>query len=121
MAQGKLFVPTDEDRKKVIEWGCKGITVDDMGALLREEGIDEETVRKHFKKEIRRGRAIAHEKMGGSLYVKALSDDFPALSIFYAKTQMGWKEDNKQETNNAFSFNMIIDKDGLKDVDGSAT
>ena len=92
MEPGKLFVPTDEERKQVIEWAGLGVTIEDMAALLRDDGIDADTCAKHFKREIRRGKALAHVKMGDNLFQRGLNSVSDSPAIFYAKTQMGWKE-----------------------------
>lgn len=62
--------------------------------MVIRDGIDADTLAKHFKKEIRESKILANAKVGGTLFNKVMNGDTSA-AIFWAKTQMGWKE--KQE------------------------
>lgn len=89
MAQGKAFIPTDEHRELVLELTSKGLPFTQIAALI--DFIDEETLKKHFKKELLIGKAQANRQIGGKMFQKAMEGDTTAL-IWWSKTQMGWKE-----------------------------
>jgi hypothetical protein len=84
------FQPTDEERQMVERLSGVGLPYHNICALIR-NGIDDETLTKHFRKEIDRGKAKANAKVGGALYTKAMGGDTASM-IFWAKTQMRWKE-----------------------------
>lgn len=90
MAQGKLFVPTAEERKQVEAMAGYGVPHDHIAALVR-EGIDSDTLKKHFKTELMQGKAKANAKVGQTLFQKATAGDTTA-AIWWSKTQMGWKD-----------------------------
>lgn len=90
------FKPTDEEREQVKKFAAAGITQYQMALLVR-HGIDENTLVKHFKREIEAGRAAAHFKVGGTLYNKAVNERDTTAMIWYTKTQMGWKETKVNE------------------------
>jgi|TARA_R110000824_G_scaffold87622_1_gene215960 hypothetical protein len=90
------FVPTDEERKQVGQMVAVGIPQEQIAMVIR-DGIDADTLFKHFKKEIRESKILANTKVGGTLFNKVMNGDTTA-AIFWAKTQMGWKETNVQES-----------------------
>ena len=90
MAQGKLFVPTDEERKQVEAMAGYGVPHDNIAALVR-GGIDSDTLKKHFKQQLQQGKAKANAKVGQTLFQKATAGDTTA-AIWWSKTQMGWKD-----------------------------
>lgn len=95
MAQGKLFKPTDSERVQVEAMAGYGVPHDNIAAIIR-DGIDSDTLKKHFKKELAQGKAKANAKVGQTLYQKATSGDTTA-AIWWSKTQMGWKDTQTHE------------------------
>lgn len=95
MAQGKLFKPTPEERKQVEAMAGYGVPHDNIAALIR-EGIDSDTLKKHFKQELSQGKAKANARVGMTLFQKATAGDTTA-AIWWSKTQMGWKETQTHE------------------------
>jgi len=89
------FVPTEEEIKLVTTMTVAGVTQEQIAFCIR-DGIDDKTLRKHFSKEIRVAKAKAHSNMGKGIYERGLNGDNTS-AIFYAKTQMGWKETNVTE------------------------
>lgn len=86
----KAFLPTDKERGEVeIMSGC-GLPHEHIATLIR-GGIDADTLKKHFKKELSVGKAKANLKIGRTLFQKAIGGDTTAM-IWWSKTQMGWKE-----------------------------
>lgn len=84
------FKPTDDERKMVSQMVAVGIPIQQVAQVVR-DGIAEDTLRKHFEAEIRESKIKANAKIGGSLYNRAINGD-TAAAIFWAKTQMGWRE-----------------------------
>ncbi len=96
----KPFSPTKEERAMVEEMAGKGMTQEHIGALIR-DGIEESTLREHFKKELVRGKAKACMAVGGSLFQKATIDKDSTAMIWWTKTQMGWSENKRVELTGA--------------------
>ena len=84
------FKPTDDERKQVGQMVAVGIPQEQIAMVIR-DGIDADTLAKHLKKEIRESKILANAKVGGTLFNKIINGDTSA-AIFWAKTQMGWRE-----------------------------
>ena len=91
------FKPTDDERRLVEQMCAVGIPQESICLVVR-DGIDDKTLRKHFRRELDTTKIKANAKIGGTLFNKAVNGDTTA-AIFWAKTQMGWKETNVQENN----------------------
>ena len=91
----KPFQPTDEERKQVESMSGFGVPIEQITCLIR-GGINLDTLRKYFSKELVEGKAKANSKVGQTLFQKAISGDTTA-AIWWSKTQMGWKETQKHE------------------------
>lgn len=86
--RGVKFMATDEMRYTVevmIGIGLNQLTI--AQAL----GIDEKTLRLHFRKELDCGKARILTKIGDSIIRQALAGNMTA-AIFYMKTQGRWSE-----------------------------
>ena len=83
---------TKEDRKLVETLAGYGLPHDDI-ALLIKDGITRKTLAKHFRRELDAGKAKANAKIAQSLFKQATEGNITA-AIFWAKTQMGWREVN---------------------------
>ncbi len=90
-----VFKPTDEERKLVESMVAVGIPHEGIALVLR-DGIDDKTLRKHFRLELDTAKIKANAKVGGSIFRAALSGNMSAASL-WAKTQMGWKETERRE------------------------
>jgi hypothetical protein len=53
------------------------------------DGIDDKTLRKHYRAELDVGRAKAHLAVAATLYDKAVAGDTGAM-VWYTKCQMRW-------------------------------
>lgn len=73
-----------------------GIPHDGIALCLRDKGIDEKTLRKHFRRELDTAKLKANAKVGGSIFRAAIAGNASAQNL-WAKTQMGWKETSVQE------------------------
>ncbi len=74
--------------------------------------ISEPTLIKHYRQHMAEARTTAHSKVGQSLFKQAINGNTSA-AIFYAKTQMGWKEERQEIVVNNYSLSES-DKDILK-------
>ena len=90
------FCPTDEQRRTVEAMVSYGIPQVDIARVIG-MGIDDDTLRKHFREEIDTGAARANTRVAQFLFEQAtgLRGDGSAAvtaAIFWAKTRMRWKE-----------------------------
>jgi len=107
------FKPTDKERKLVEQMSAVGIPQSNIAMILR-DGIDDKTLRKHFRKELDTAATKANAKIGGMLFNKAVNGDTSA-AIFWAKTRMGWKETNVTEHQGNVSVNVQLNATKPKD------
>ena len=91
------FIPTKAEREEVAKLISVGIPQISVAMVIR-DGISKPTLEKHFRRELDTAMIIAHGKIGGKLFAMALAGD-RVLLMFYAKTQMGYKETNVIEGN----------------------
>jgi predicted transcriptional regulator len=59
-------------------------------------GITDDTLRKHYKKELEDGRIDANASIANTLFNQAKKGNMTA-AIFWLKTRAGWKETNITE------------------------
>ena len=85
--------PSDEQRKLVETSAGLGLPHEQIGALV---GIDDKTLRLHYRKELDLGKAKASAQIAKTLFNKAQGGDTTAL-IWWTKAQMKWAETQKQE------------------------
>lgn len=91
----KPFEPTDHERKQVEAMSGYGLPIEQIAILVR-DGIDADTLRKHFATELIAGKAKANGQVGKTLFQKVMSGD-TAAAIWWTKTQMRWKEVQQHE------------------------
>ncbi len=89
------FKPTDAERKQVEALSGYGLPIEQIAILVR-DGIDGDTLRKHFAQELISGKAKANGQIGKTLFQKAMAGDTTA-AIWWSKTQMRWSETMKHE------------------------
>jgi hypothetical protein len=95
----KSFEPTDAERTQVEAMSGYGVPIEQIAILIR-NGIDADTLRKHFEIELQAGKAKANAQIGATLFQKALGGDTTAM-IWWSKTQMKWSEVQKHELTGA--------------------
>lgn len=103
------IILNDEDYENIEKWAayctqeqiCDQLSFDRR--TLQNIFDRDEKALSHYKK----GKAEGARMVGSSLFKKAIGDDTTA-AIFYAKTQMGWKE-AKDENEKALNVNVTCD------------
>ena len=93
------FEPTDAERKQVEAMSGYGLPIEQIAILIR-DGIDADTLRKHFSTELQSGKAKANAQVGKTLFQKVMAGDTTA-AIWWSKTQMRWSETQKHEVTGA--------------------
>lgn len=86
-------IATEENKRLVETSAGLGLPHEQIGALI---GIDDKTLRKHYRTELDLGKAKASAQIAKTLFNKAQSGDTTAL-IWWTKAQMRWAETQKQE------------------------
>lgn len=78
----------------------RGMSHRDMAVII---GHTPKTLRKHYRLALDIGKAKANGAIGKSLYDKAVGNgsSSAACAMFWAKTQMGWKETSVTELTGA--------------------
>jgi hypothetical protein len=95
--QGKEHIPTEETRKLVRSLSAVGIRYVDIASKL---DITDDTLVKHYKKDLEDGRIDANASIGQTLFQQAKSGNTSA-AIFWLKTRAQWKETNALEISGA--------------------
>jgi len=91
------YVPTEENQKQVFLWAKYGVPVPDMARMIN---LSEMTINKHFADVIEAGRSHAHTKVRETLWEMATSGEHPAMTIFYCKTRLGFREVDRETVSN---------------------
>jgi hypothetical protein len=93
------FQPTEAERRQVEALSGYGLPIEQIAVLVR-DGIDSDTLRKHFREDLISGKAKANGQIGKTLFQKAMGGDTTAM-IWWSKTQMRWSETMKHELTGA--------------------
>ncbi len=96
--------PTDEQKKLVETSAGLGLPHEQIGSLI---GIDDKTLRKHYREQLDLGKAKASAQIAKTLFNKAQSGDTTAL-IWWTKAQMRWAETQKQEITGADGAPIVV-------------
>jgi predicted transcriptional regulator len=102
--------PTAETRKLVESSSGLGLPHESIAVLV---GIDDKTLRKHYRSELDMGKAKANGQIAKTLFSKATSGDTTAL-IWWTKTQMRWAEVQKHELTGAEGGDLVVTWGGVK-------
>jgi hypothetical protein len=86
---GKLFQPTDDQRRQVLTMTGFGILQEEIANALE---IDRKTLTKHFRRELDTGMTVANVRVAQALYQNAVQHNNVAAQIWWTKTRMGWKD-----------------------------
>jgi hypothetical protein len=93
----KPHEPTAETRKLVESTSGLGLPHEQIAILV---GIDDKTLRKHYRQELDMGKAKANGQIAKTLFNKAIAGDTTSL-IWWTKAQLRWSETVKQEVTGA--------------------
>ena len=94
MAGRRKYEPTEKDIRVVEAMAGCGLPQD---AIARALGIDEKTLRKHFRRQLDSSADKANAQVGATLFKLAISGNCPAASIFWMKSRLGWRETTRLE------------------------
>lgn len=86
---GRLFQPTDDQRRQVLTMTGFGLRQDEICTSLL---IDKKTLHKHFRRELDTGMTEANVRVAQALYTNATKNMNVAAQIWWTKTRMGWKD-----------------------------
>lgn len=106
--------PTPELRQRVCDLVMSGAPIHIICDIL---DMDDDTLRKHYRKELTTAKAVAIERIGKTVYQQAVGGDSKAQAL-YLKTQgasQGWIEKQVIETNVADDTKELKDK--LKELE----
>ena len=129
----KKFEPTDQQRELVELLVSIGTTQENIcqvvkrPTLVSKNGdsmrvkvmvpIDRKTLRRAFREEIATGAIKANAAVGRTMYQMATSGQHPAMTIFWAKTRMGFRENSVVQTQQLDAKGNPTDPTLLKDAD----
>lgn len=86
-------IPDEKSRLLVKSLSAVGIRYVDIAQKL---DITDDTLRKHYRKELEDGRIDANASIGNTLFNQAKNGNTSA-AIFWLKTRAGWKETSVTE------------------------
>ena len=77
-------------------------------------GIADDTLRKHFKRELETATLIANKEVGKRVYQRALAGD-PAMLKWWTACRMAWKP-AESDRNPLDGLTIVVNKDGHSSV-----
>lgn len=89
----KPVLPTEEERAEIRKLAGIGFTQEQIGVVI---GKSVDWMAKHCREDLDIGMSETKAKVGHAIVEAALAGNMTA-AIFYAKTQMGWKETSVTE------------------------
>jgi hypothetical protein len=101
----KKHKPTAKTRKQTEEMAGYGLPHEQIGAVI---GIDDKTLRKYYRSELNRGKAIASLAVAKSLFQKATEDKDTTAMIWWTKSQMGWSDKPKESDDEPQSLSITF-------------
>lgn len=102
-------VPTEKLRQIAYDASGYGLPHEQIAVLV---GVDDTTLRIHYRKELDEGKAQAHNKVSKTLFEKAVSGDTSAM-IWWSKAQLRWSETTKQEIDQTINGNLSLNIIGV--------
>ena len=108
--------PDEKSRATVEAMVSYGIPQEDIAKVI---GIDDKTLRKHYRNEIDTASAKANAQVAQRLYKKCMADDTASI-IFWLKTRAQWA-DTTQIRHADADGNKLKFSDILGSLDGRST
>lgn len=87
-------IPTDDSRRVVEVLAGHGIPQDEIGLVINATG---KTLRRYYPRELEAGMARARAQVVTTAFEMATSGRCPAMTIFWLKTRLGWRERDARE------------------------
>lgn len=115
MEAHNLHKPTEAIRQRVCDLVMSGAPLYIIAEILN---MDEATLNKHYKREIKTAKTEAIERIGKTVYQRALEGD-PKAYTLYLKTQgasHGWVE--KQVVETVSSDETLALKEKVRELEG---
>jgi hypothetical protein len=91
------YRPTEADRNTVRSMAATGFTHEAIAKCLGTKGVDEKTLRKHFRTELDTAAERANAAVANRAYQMAVTGDPPAATFFWLKCRARWQETHKLE------------------------
>jgi len=101
------YKPTEADRNTVKTMVACGIRREDIARCLGHTGIDDKTLRKHFRDELDTASVSANSVIASRLYAAAERGE-PWAVCFWLKTRARWQERSAMEPSGAEGFRLIF-------------
>jgi hypothetical protein len=102
------YKPTEADRNTVKTMVACGVRHEDIARCLGHTGIDDKTLRKHFREELDTASVRANSVIASRLYAAAERGE-PWAVCFWLKTRARWRERFAMEHSGAEDgFRLII-------------
>ena len=102
------FRPTGEQRATVEQMATYGIPADEIAVVVA-GGIDEETLRSHFRRELESGTVKSNTLVAEALF-KLATEGNATAAIFWAKTRMGWKDASAADLEGSVAVRTMTDE-----------
>ena len=90
----KSWEPTQKDREEITALIGMGLTAEQVATL---KGICRDTLYRYCKAEIDKGRPRAIAQVAKTAFQMAVSGQFPAMTMFWLKTQAKWREKDPED------------------------
>jgi len=94
-SNGRAPVVREHELQAISKLARTGATEEDIAAELQ---IPLKRLKKRYRREIEKSRAIAKNEMLAHLYETAKSRSNTAATMFWVKTQCGWRDTGASET-----------------------
>ena len=114
----EAFSPTEQERRQVEALSGYGLPFEQVAVLIR-DGINLDTLRKHFSRELSVGKAKANAQASKSIFQKVIGGD-SGLMRYWGATQLGWRETQHHEVTGAGGGPIAVtsmDLKGLNDTE----
>lgn len=85
------YVPTEADHNTVRVMAASGFKHEEIALCLGDRGIDDKTLRKHFRRDLDTSMMKANAAIANKLYTEALNGNVACMT-FWLKCRARWQE-----------------------------